>query len=45
MMQPQVRQVARLLDLPYPGGPSIQNARKSGNVHAFPFPRAWLDGT
>jgi N6-L-threonylcarbamoyladenine synthase len=35
--------VARLLDLPYPGGPSIQKAAESGNVHAFNFPRAWLE--
>lgn len=35
--------VARLLELPYPGGPSIQKAAESGNIHAFDFPRAWLD--
>ncbi len=35
--------VARLLDLPYPGGPSIQKAAETGNVHAFNFPRAWLE--
>jgi len=35
--------VARLLDLPYPGGPSIQKAAETGNTHAFDFPRAWLD--
>jgi len=32
--------VARLLDLPYPGGPSIQRAAESGNPKAFDFPRA-----
>jgi len=37
--------VARLLDLPYPGGPSIQKSAETGNVHAFQFPRAWLEGT
>lgn len=37
--------VARLLELPYPGGPSIQKAAENGNVHAFQFPRAWLEGT
>lgn len=31
--------VARLLDLPYPGGPSIQKAAESGNPHAIRFPR------
>lgn len=35
--------VARLLDLPYPGGPSIQKASETGNIHAFDFPRAWLE--
>jgi len=37
--------VARLLNLPYPGGPSIQKAAKNGNGQAFQFPRAWLEGT
>lgn len=36
--------VARLLNLPYPGGPSIQTAAASGNPQAFSFPRAWLEG-
>ncbi len=35
--------VGRLLGLPYPGGPSIQEAAKGGNPAAFRFPRAWLD--
>jgi N6-L-threonylcarbamoyladenine synthase len=35
--------VARLLGLPYPGGPSIQEASKSGNPEAFKLPRAWLE--
>jgi len=37
--------VARMLNLPYPGGPSIQKAAESGNPYAFSFPRAWLEGT
>lgn len=35
--------VARLIDLPYPGGPSIQKASEGGNPRAFDFPRAWLE--
>ena len=35
--------VARLLDLPYPGGPSVQKAAEGGNPHAFNFPRAKLN--
>jgi len=31
--------VARLLGLPYPGGPSIQRAAEGGNPRAFAFPR------
>jgi len=34
--------VARLLDLPYPGGPSIQKAAQEGNPRAFNFPKARL---
>lgn len=37
--------VARLLDLPYPGGPSIQKASQAGDPAAFPFPRAMMEGT
>ena len=37
--------VARLLELPYPGGPSIQQEAEEGNPERFNFPRAWLDGT
>jgi N6-L-threonylcarbamoyladenine synthase len=37
--------VARLLNLPYPGGPSIQAAAEKGNPAAFTFPRARLEGT
>ena len=37
--------VARLLGLPYPGGPSIQKAAGQGNPAAYKFPRAWLEGS
>ncbi len=37
--------VARLIGLPYPGGPSIQKAAVEGNPKAFSFPRARLDGS
>jgi N6-L-threonylcarbamoyladenine synthase len=37
--------VARLLELPYPGGPSIQKAAEEGNPRKYKFPRAWLEGT
>jgi len=37
--------VARLLGLPYPGGPSIQKAAMNGNPNAYNFPRASLDGS
>jgi N6-L-threonylcarbamoyladenine synthase len=36
--------VARLIGLPYPGGPSIQKASADGDPRAFDFPRAWLEG-
>ena len=32
--------VARLLGLPYPGGPSIERAAREGNPKAYDFPRA-----
>jgi N6-L-threonylcarbamoyladenine synthase len=35
--------VARLLGLPYPGGPSIQRAAESGAPTRFKFPRAKLE--
>lgn len=35
--------VARLLGLPYPGGPSIQKAAEGGDPTRFKFPRARLD--
>ncbi|MCC6190217.1 MAG: tRNA (adenosine(37)-N6)-threonylcarbamoyltransferase complex transferase subunit TsaD, partial [Anaerolineales bacterium] len=37
--------VARLLGLPYPGGPSLEAAARGGNPAAFKFPRAWLETT
>jgi len=37
--------VARMLNLPYPGGPSVQKSALDGNPEAFVFPRAWLEGT
>jgi N6-L-threonylcarbamoyladenine synthase len=37
--------VARLLGLPYPGGPSIQKASANGDPAAFHFPRAKTDGS
>jgi N6-L-threonylcarbamoyladenine synthase len=37
--------VARLLGLPYPGGPSVQKAAEQGDPKAFRFPRAWLEDT
>ena len=37
--------VARLLELPYPGGPSIQKTAEEGDPRRFNFARAWLDGT
>ncbi len=35
--------VARLLDLPYPGGPEIEKLAKNGNPDAIKFPRPMLD--
>jgi len=35
--------VARVLGLPFPGGPSIQKASENGNATRFKFPRARLD--
>lgn len=37
--------VARLLGLPYPGGPAVQEAAEKGDPFAFKFPRARLEGT
>ncbi len=35
--------VGRLLGLPYPGGPRVEEAARGGNPEAFDFPRAWMD--
>jgi N6-L-threonylcarbamoyladenine synthase len=37
--------VGRLLDLPYPGGPSIDQVSREGRSTAFNFPRALLDNS
>jgi len=37
--------VARMLGLPYPGGPSVQRSAEDGDPKRFQFPRAWLEGT
>jgi N6-L-threonylcarbamoyladenine synthase len=37
--------VGRLLELPYPGGPAIQETAQAGEPAAFKLPRAWLPGT
>lgn len=34
--------VARVLGLPYPGGPEIERAAQKGNAHAVPFPRPMI---
>ncbi|HOW27992.1 MAG TPA: tRNA (adenosine(37)-N6)-threonylcarbamoyltransferase complex transferase subunit TsaD [Elusimicrobiota bacterium] len=34
--------VAKLLGLPYPGGPAVEHLAKSGNPATVDFPRAWL---
>lgn len=36
---------ARLMGLPYPGGPSIQQAALAGNPKSIHFPRAYMAGT
>ncbi len=35
--------VARLLELPYPGGPNIDRLAREGDPSAIPFPRAMLE--
>lgn len=35
--------VAKILGLPYPGGPSIAQAAVTGNPHAFQLPKAKMD--
>ena len=36
--------VAKIIGLPYPGGPAIATAAEVGNPHAFPLPIARLQG-
>ena len=36
--------VARTLGLPYPGGPSVANAAKTGNPHAYRLPVPHVEG-
>ncbi|MGI6285716.1 tRNA (adenosine(37)-N6)-threonylcarbamoyltransferase complex transferase subunit TsaD [Neomoorella humiferrea] len=35
--------VARVLGLPYPGGPELEKLAREGNPRAINFPRAWLE--
>ncbi|MDP2649610.1 MAG: tRNA (adenosine(37)-N6)-threonylcarbamoyltransferase complex transferase subunit TsaD [bacterium] len=35
--------IGRLLELPYPGGPSIEKASEQGNAAIFKFPRPMID--
>ncbi len=37
--------VAKILGLPYPGGPIIGHLAQKGSRNRFPFPRAWLPTT
>jgi N6-L-threonylcarbamoyladenine synthase len=34
--------IARVLGLPYPGGPAVEELAREGNPRAVSFPRAWL---
>lgn len=36
--------VAKILGLPYPGGPSVSKAAETGDPHAYPLPKAKLKG-
>ena len=36
--------VARLIDLPYPGGPKLDKLAQEGNPHAFKLPEGKVDG-
>jgi N6-L-threonylcarbamoyladenine synthase len=36
--------VAKIIGLPYPGGPSISKAAETGDDHAFSFPKARMQG-
>lgn len=35
--------VARVLQLPYPGGPELEKLAREGNPRAIDFPRSWLE--
>jgi len=35
--------IARVLGLPYPGGPELEKLAREGNPRAIHFPRAWLE--
>lgn len=37
--------VAKMIGLPYPGGPEIDKLARQGDPHAFAFPRSFLDGS
>src|SRR3989344_2069566 len=37
--------IGRILNLPYPGGPSIEKAAQNGNSKAFRFPRPLIDSS
>jgi N6-L-threonylcarbamoyladenine synthase len=37
--------VGRLLGLPYPGGPAIEEVARRGDPSRFNLPRAWLEGS
>ena len=37
--------IGRLLGLPYPGGPHLEQASLNGNSSQFDFPRVWLDNS
>jgi N6-L-threonylcarbamoyladenine synthase len=36
--------VAKMIGLPYPGGPEIDKEARQGNPHAYTFPRSFMDG-
>lgn len=36
--------VAKIIGLPYPGGPSVEKKAAEGNAHAYTFPKAKLAG-
>lgn len=36
--------VAKILGLPYPGGPSVEKKAKEGNAHKYVLPKAKMDG-